>query len=418
LIIEEAANIASSFSWLDYSEQDRRQLIAVIDLFKERETRDELGIGVIRDAFADMLFPGTSTIQTRARYFLFIPWIYKNLEDKNVPRAKFSKRAREEELDLIEPLIKSEDPDGTIGREARRKLKRLPSNIYWYGLGVWDIRRFRGSITAYHNSIEAFYKSNKNSSYGDEEIEGGFQRRHNWDPSLPLPPKGFPQEVSFKLAREEAEYLKDKVMSCCPGTMLYWLLHLEENIETAEFPWQFPNIEKFPPDIREQLIHAQNFSEAIYGSVLLYNLMLAKKLEESDWGNDQVLTKKYRNSLEIWADNLCMRGDELSRWDYKKRFYQIVVSNGGRPSPRTKDFINAWLEMALSPGGAKRIADSSEARKLIYNREITLKKALARLENKSTLQLWQGASGTSPLKYRWNPTKRIVMDILEGLKRG
>jgi hypothetical protein len=63
----------SSFSWLDYSEQHRRQMLDVIDLFREQETRDELGIGTVRDAFADALFPGTSTIQTRARYFLFVP---------------------------------------------------------------------------------------------------------------------------------------------------------------------------------------------------------------------------------------------------------------------------------------------------------------------------------------------------------
>jgi hypothetical protein len=403
--------MASFFSWLDYSEQDRRKIIAVIDLFKERETRDELGIGVIRDAFADILFPGTSTIQTRARYFLFVPWIYKNLENKNVPPAKFSKRAREDELDLIEPLLNSDDPEGTIGKQAGKKLRRLPSSIYWHGLGVWGIRPFAGSITAYHNSIEAFYRSNKNSFDVEEEIEGCGQRRHNWHPSLPSPPEKIPQEVSFKLAREEAEYLKDRVMSRCPGTMLAWLLHLEENIGSAEFPWQVPNIEKFPQDIREQLIHAQNFSEAIHGAVLLYNLMLAEKLEESDW------VQGYRESLKIWADNLYMRRDELSQWDYEKRFYEIVISQGGIPSHGTKDFINLWLEMALSPEEAKRIADSPKARKLIYNREILLKKALARLENKRTLELWRGASGSSQLKYRWNPTKRMVMDILEGLKR-
>lgn len=41
----------------------------------EPGTLDELGIGSIRDTFSDELFPGTSTIQTRARYFLFVPWI-------------------------------------------------------------------------------------------------------------------------------------------------------------------------------------------------------------------------------------------------------------------------------------------------------------------------------------------------------
>jgi len=34
----------------------------ILVLFRERETRDELGVGVIRDLVADELFPGTRTI--------------------------------------------------------------------------------------------------------------------------------------------------------------------------------------------------------------------------------------------------------------------------------------------------------------------------------------------------------------------
>lgn len=59
----------SFIAWMDYSEADRRQALDVIDLFSQSEARDKLGLGTIRDA----MFPGTSTIQTRAKYFLFIP---------------------------------------------------------------------------------------------------------------------------------------------------------------------------------------------------------------------------------------------------------------------------------------------------------------------------------------------------------
>jgi hypothetical protein len=48
-------------------------MLDVINFFLEKETREELGIGTVRDAFADRFFPGTSIIQTRACYFLFIP---------------------------------------------------------------------------------------------------------------------------------------------------------------------------------------------------------------------------------------------------------------------------------------------------------------------------------------------------------
>ena len=79
--------MTSTFTWLDYSEREKRKMLDVIDLFGEQDTRDELGIGTVRDAFADLLFPGTSTIQTRARYFLFVPWMYLELERRRLENA-------------------------------------------------------------------------------------------------------------------------------------------------------------------------------------------------------------------------------------------------------------------------------------------------------------------------------------------
>ena len=76
--------MTSSFGWLDHSEQQRRQMLEIVDLFREKGTLDELGVGQVRDAFADIFFPGTSTLQTRARYLLFVPWIFARLERKRV----------------------------------------------------------------------------------------------------------------------------------------------------------------------------------------------------------------------------------------------------------------------------------------------------------------------------------------------
>ena len=35
-------------------------MIEVVSLFKERDTRDELGLGQIRNGFADLFFPGNA----------------------------------------------------------------------------------------------------------------------------------------------------------------------------------------------------------------------------------------------------------------------------------------------------------------------------------------------------------------------
>lgn len=104
--------MASSLSWLDYSEHERRQVLDIVELFRDRQTLDELGIGTVRDAFTELLFPGTSTIQTRAKYFLFIPWIYGDLERRRVPSHEIAARARREAMRLMYAPMRSADTDG------------------------------------------------------------------------------------------------------------------------------------------------------------------------------------------------------------------------------------------------------------------------------------------------------------------
>ena len=62
-----------NLGWIDFSDNDRKKTMDVLRLFQEQGAVDELGIGVIRDGFANSFFPGTSTIQTRAKYFFIIP---------------------------------------------------------------------------------------------------------------------------------------------------------------------------------------------------------------------------------------------------------------------------------------------------------------------------------------------------------
>ena len=71
-----------------------------------RRARDELGLGVIRDAFVDRLFPGTSTIRTRARYFLFVPWLFRMLKPADCEPERFAQRTRQLQDQLRRSLMK------------------------------------------------------------------------------------------------------------------------------------------------------------------------------------------------------------------------------------------------------------------------------------------------------------------------
>ena len=48
--------------WIDYSSEHRNKVMAVLHALTAPGAVDELGIGQIRDGFANLLFPGTSTI--------------------------------------------------------------------------------------------------------------------------------------------------------------------------------------------------------------------------------------------------------------------------------------------------------------------------------------------------------------------
>jgi hypothetical protein len=45
-------------TWLAHDEAERRRMHEVVELFREQDTLDNLGVGAVRDAFSNLLFSG------------------------------------------------------------------------------------------------------------------------------------------------------------------------------------------------------------------------------------------------------------------------------------------------------------------------------------------------------------------------
>ena len=137
-------DIKSIESNLDFSKEDRQKAFDVINLLSEQGAVDELGIGVIRDAFANYFFPGTSTIQTRAKYFLIVPYMLREAVDgrygKDANRVLRAVDSVEKDcgIRLLEADPKAE---GVIGSRVLPKgwVARKPSDIYWNGIRTFGI---------------------------------------------------------------------------------------------------------------------------------------------------------------------------------------------------------------------------------------------------------------------------------------
>ena len=399
----------STFTWLDNSESDRRRALEVIDLFAQPGTLDELGIGTIRDAFANQMFPGTSTIQTRARYFLFIPWIYLDLERRRVPSAKISERARQEEIRLARSLAENEaDASGVIGKEAGRYLKRFPSAIYWSGLQRWGLRQSRASQDSYHRSLDRLYADQRAWREAGHDREGQSAPPAIWHPHIPDAPDGFPETANFVLRGEEVEYLQDRIRAQGRGSLLAHLIDEGAGAPRVEFPWLHPACAELPPRLRDVLGHARNFAEVHHGAALLYNLMLAEKFPMPE------RVEQYREMLAGWAALVSERNEVLRGWD-REKFWDLVQRENGRPIPPAhRRFVDHWFELLQSASQPGALVESENARQLIKERERALKRGRARLAHREYLERWNGTSGAGLLNYRWPTVQTIVSDILDG----
>ena len=396
----------SALTWLDHDSAERDRMNRVLALFQERSTVDELGLGGVRDSIADLLFPGTSTIQTRLRYFLFVPWIYRHLEDRTTPTAHIAKRGRDIELRMIGPLLESADSReaGIFGRVAGGELKRLPSAVYWGGLGSWGIRLFSGSQDQYHRSIDEIYRRRRLAAK-HEDGESRERALLTWHPALPPIPDGFPDAAEIAVTQEEAEFILDRIRTAHGDTFLRVLADLPA-LPDAAFPWHLADLPAATHAQRELLHHARMFSEVRQGAAILYNLLLAEEAKIPE------LIETHREGFRKWVD-LEIDMDHVRGWDMTD-FWQVTQHPSHHISPNARTFFEKWVaEVRVDPHS---ISDRTTARELVRRREMTLKGARSRFSNiRSREEKWGGYAGLDRIDYRWYQVQRLLADLHNGL---
>lgn len=416
----------SVFGWLDYDDRDRLQMMEIVNLFREKSTLDELGSAQVRDGFSDHFFPGTSTVQTRARYFLFVPWIQMLVDQEGLEGAEAARRERVLNSQLVKSLIADDDTrSGIIGRYAGESLQRLPSYGYWTGLSAWGIRLSGESLEQY----DALRQSRRSAGSEHTVAESGelvTQSSRSWHPSIPGAPDSLFDQVSFDLTPAEAEFLQERIMASCRGTLLEGCLRAPiSNVDSARFPWELNGLEHLDKKLQSDIEHARRFALLAEGAANLYNLMLAESARElpptSDSQEEQIVIEKrdrrvedYSHRFSRWADEVDDEQGLLIHWD-RTAFWQRARDFRPTLRPGTQRFFDRWMEMAIAD--PRSLSASDEARSLISNRERLLKGSLARLHHRRPLERWSGASGLGRMSYRWATARSHVRDILDGLGR-
>ena len=93
-----------------------------------------------------------------------------------------------------------------------------------------------------------------------------------------------------------------------------------------------------------------------------------------------------------------------------------MSAQGRSPGYPTRTFVEHWVEI-VKEVGPRAVPGDPNARTVVRDREVQLKRSRARLTNPRRLELWGGASGTGLMGYRWGSAKRILKDIFDWMAR-
>ena len=390
--------------WIDFSKEDRQKALDVINLLSEQGAVDELGIGIVRDAFANYFFPGTSTIQTRAKYFLIVPYILRDAVDgrygKDVNRILRAIDTEEKEcgIKLLESNPKAE---GVIGTRVLPKgwVARKPSDIYWNGIRIYGIFCDYGLSIPEYVSLAVKLNTQKSSAkLGNRNDEAEENEKDDSDAgdimnvsfwNLPIYHDNWRDNLTIELTNEEAFYLDKQIQKGAKGTLLEYVL--KNRIDMNKYEDFVSMAAELSEKVEEKLAYmmklACEFNNLVYMARVRFNVMLSEEENEvavSEWDRLKPQVKRRANV------------------DLSAVFNKLELHN-----PGTYLFLSKLQE-------AFKALDIDAADELIKKRERQLK-GINRAKLNRTKEFdhskWVGGG---ELDYRFSNARRIINDIYSG----
>ena len=299
--------------WIDFSKTERNKILSILDLLGEKGVLDELGISPIRDGFSDLFFPGTSTIQTRAKYFFIVPYAFRDLEFNNqYTYARLKKTFGDTEKRCGHIFLESNpNENGIIGKRSIQGggwVSRTPASIYWAGLRKYGFFKAKMSVDQYIKFV-AIQKQkifggvnlgNRSDGEHDDKNAGDVQKRHLFN--IPTYKSDWMENLDINLTTEEGQFLKSQIIENCPDSLMAHVLR-EDIREFIDIP-SFSDLGaiEFPDDIQNNYIKANSFSEFCFALRVVYNLIVSE--DKNKQANEEFSKLDFEVISEIDIDDI------------------------------------------------------------------------------------------------------------------
>jgi hypothetical protein len=400
--------MSAGFGWVDFSNDQRQKVFSVVDMLSDGGTVDELGIGSIRDAIADWMFPGISTIQTRPKYFIILTDILKeyikqyNAGKKVLSLDDFFKKEEHRIMNILAKNHGYRDGDGVIGvnvAQSNGELARRASSIYWNGLRIHRLIHTDLSSNEYfkQNDLSKLPKERITTEDGEDDVmmsDDQFEIRAPYFNCIN-------DQMTLKLTKQEANFIRDQFIDS--SHPLKKENNLLRQLMTPEFAKMLNASTSFKTIAHQLIVHpeiheetkgilrmALDFNFIIHGAHIRYNIQLHKKAGERDFSQDW---------LE-WLESLNDKRSEIDGFDFDFLFGEIAP----KTAFSTQQFLRNWIDGVL-----KTNLDLDYLDEIVRFQEIKKKGAKAKLTAvDGEYSEWVGIR---ELNYRFGVVKNMVVDI-------
>lgn len=390
--------------WIDFSQEDRKKVLDVINLLQEPGAVDEIGIGLIRDAFANLFFPGTSTVQTIAKYFLIVPYILKEATEGRYGNdlGHILRRIdQEEKVCGIRLMQNCPGEEGIIGRRVLPNgwVARKPSDIYWNGIRTYGICTqdltipdlLKASL-ALKAQPPAAGIGNPGDAATDEKGDDADAGREIAAQLFSVPDDYYSDwrsDLSVRLTKSEAVFLREKIETNTSSSLLCYLLKNNVDVERYDsFEALYADLRNaLPTELCRTMELACAFNRLVYAARVRYNYVLSSGQNE----------------------------EAASEWAYVEGNIPYMTAVDIDDLMKTLDIENFRLRRFLTNfKTALRGGDLQAADDILIHREIEIKtRSRAKLCRRDDFSndTWIGGRW---LDYRFSSAKRLISDIYQG----
>lgn len=398
--------------WVDYSRQERETIKELLKVLGDSSSLDELGVGIVRDSISDLLYPGTSVLHTRAKYYILIPELFKKAMKSGLTTGSEVRNLINTDQDKIaRALRRSADEEtgkkaaGIIGGRSDRAVKMKPTRIYWNALRTTGIlcnpnMSFDDAcmaVAGYNRKMENIsikYETEEDGGDADDADACSFAIF-----SAPCKQKieDYLKAPTLHLTKDEAAYLRNQFLHVpiMKNTLMEYCLKTKSSFDGVAL--NDISAADMPKILKHHLGLATEFADFIFGAYIVYNLAYFGNGGEYATADEKArLEERYRN----WRK----RNMGLPNRD------GILKLVGGHEHYKTalRDFL-VRFEQAVNSNPTGICSDEEKA--IVKQREIACKTSKAKLGKDIPFQEIQ----SSPMNYRHETGQAIITDILKGL---